>query len=107
MTLASDILDETDGKICKHCLGRKLSKTIEGTNNIERADKVCDELNINLDDVECVICNNLFDKLDDELYKKIDDKINQLGIEFETFLVGSQIDKDIQKEMRNCLKNSI
>lgn len=95
--LAKQILDETDGKICKHCLGRKLSKTIEGTDNIDRANKVCAELDINLDDADCVICNNLFDKLDDELYKKIDDKINQLGIEFDTFLVGSQIDKKIQK----------
>ena len=97
MSLASDILKETDGKICKHCLGRKLSITIEGTNNIERADKVCEELNINLDDAECVICDNIFDKLDDELYDKIDAKISQLGVEFDTFLVGSQIPKDIQK----------
>ena len=95
--LAKSILDETDGKICKNCLGRKLSKTIEGTNNIERADKVCSELGIDLDGVECVVCDNLFDKLNEDLYKKIDDKINQLGIEFETFLVGCQIDKDIQK----------
>ena len=95
--LAKKILEETDGKICKSCLGRKLSKTIDGANNIERADKVCEELDINLDDVDCVICDNLFDKLDDDLYKKIDDKINQLGIEFNTFLVGSKIDKDIQK----------
>ena len=97
MKLASDILKETDGKICKHCLGRKLSKTIEGTNNIERADKVCEELDINLDDVDCVICDNIFHKLDDKLYDKIDAKINQLGVEFDTFLVGSQIPKDIQK----------
>ena len=97
MRLAKQILDETDGKICKHCLGRKLSKTIEGTNNIERADKVCEELNINLDDVDCVICDNIFNKLDDDLYKKIEEKINQLDIEFDTFLVGSQIPKDIQK----------
>ncbi len=95
--LAKQILDECGGKICKHCLGRKLSKTIEGNNNIERADKVCDEFNINLDNVDCVICDNVFDKLDDELYKKIDDKINQLGIEFDTFLVGSRLDGDIQK----------
>lgn len=95
--LAREILDITDGKICKNCLGRKLSRTIEGSNNIERAEKVCDELNINLDDSECVICDNLFDKLDDDLYKKIDDKINQLGIEFSTFLVGSKISKDIQQ----------
>ena len=97
MKLASDILKETDGKICKHCLGRKLSKTIEGTNNIERADKVCEELDIDLDNVDCVICDNIFDKLDDNLYDKIDAKINQLGVEFDTFLVGSQIPKDIQK----------
>ncbi|WP_296785391.1 tRNA pseudouridine(54/55) synthase Pus10 [uncultured Methanobrevibacter sp.] len=97
MRLAEDILNQTDGKICKHCLGRKLSKTIEGTNNIERADKVCEELGIDLDDVDCVICNNIFDKLDDDLYDKIDAKINQLGIEFNTFLVGSQIPKDIQE----------
>lgn len=97
MELASEILKETDGKICKHCLGRKLSKTIEGTNNIERADKVCDELNISLDDVDCAICGNIFDKLDEDLYDKIDAKINQLGVEFDTFLVGSQIPKDIQK----------
>lgn len=95
--LAKKILDETDGKICKNCLGRKLSKTIEGNNNIERAEKVCSELGINLNDADCVICDNLFDKLDDDLYKKIDVKLNQLGLEFETFLVGSQIDKDIQR----------
>ena len=96
--LARTILEETDGKICKNCLGRKLSKTIEGANNIERADKVCRELDINLDDADCAICNNLFDKLDDELYKKIDDKINHLGIEFDTFLVGSKLPKDVQQK---------
>lgn len=95
--LAEDILKETGGKICRHCLGRKLSKTVEGTNNIERADKVCEELDIDLRDADCVICDNLFDKLNDDLYEKIDDKINQLGIEFDTFLVGSQIPKDIQQ----------
>ena len=95
--LAKQIISETEGKICKNCLGRKLSKIIEGSNNVERADKVAEELDIDLDDVDCVVCDNLFDKLDDGLYKKIDDKINMLGIEFETFLVGSKISKDIQK----------
>lgn len=95
--LAKRILDETGGNICRNCLGRKLSKTVEGSNNIERADKVCEELDVNLDDAQCVICDNLFDKIDENLYEKIDKKINQLGIEFETFLVGCQIDKDIQK----------
>ena len=96
LELAKQILDECDGKICKNCLGRKLSKTVEGSNNMERADKVCNELGITLDG-ECIVCDNLFDKLNDDLYKKIDDKINQLGVEFDTFLVGSKISKDIQK----------
>ena len=95
--LAKQILDECDGKICRNCLGRKLSRTIEGANNIERADKVCDALGIDLKDSDCVICDNLFDKLDEDLYRKIDDKIDQLGIEFDTFLVGSKIPKDIQE----------
>ena len=96
LELAKQILDECDGKICKNCLGRKLSKTVEGSNNIERADKVTSELGITLDG-ECIVCDNLFDKLNDDLYKKIDDKINQLEVEFDTFLVGSKISKDIQK----------
>ena len=36
--------------------------------DIERAEKVCGELNINLDDVDCAICDNLFDKLNDDFY---------------------------------------
>ncbi len=96
--LAKQILDECDGKICRNCLGRKLSKTIEGTNNIERADKVAQELGIDLTGSECVVCDNLFDKLDDELYEKIDDKINELEVEFDTFLVGSKISKAIQQK---------
>ena len=95
--LAKQIISETDGKICKNCLGRKLSKTVEGSNNIERADKAAEELGIDLDNVDCAVCNNLFDKLDEDLYEKIDDKINRLGVEFETFLVGSKISKDIQE----------
>ena len=95
--LAKQILDECNGRICKNCLGRKLSKTIEGANNIERADKVAQELGIDLTDNECVVCDNLFDKLDDGLYEKIDDKIIELEVEFDTFLVGSKISKEIQQ----------
>lgn len=98
MYLASEILKKTDGKICRHCLGRKLSKTVAGTNNIERAKKVESELNINLDNIECSICDNIFERLDGELFKKIDDKINQLEVEFDTFLVGSKIPEEIQKK---------
>ena len=94
--LAKKILDECDGKICNHCLGRKLSKIMEGTGNIDRAKRISEELGINQDDSECVICNNIFDKINDDLYDKIQAKVNQLGLEFETYLVGSQISKDIK-----------
>ena len=30
MQIVEEILKKTDGKICKHCLGRMLSKTIDG-----------------------------------------------------------------------------
>ncbi len=43
-----------------------------------------------------MICDNIFDKIDDELFKKVYDKIDFLNIEFDTFLVGSRIDKEIQ-----------
>ena len=66
--LAEEILRETDGRICKNCLGRKLSKTVGGANNIERADKVCQELGVDLNGVECSVCDNLFDKINDDLF---------------------------------------
>ena len=95
--LAKRILEETDGKICSHCLGRKMSKAIEGNDNVDRALKISKELNIDLDNKGCVICGNVFDKIDDELFQKIYDKIDFLAIEFDSFHVGSRIDKEIQK----------
>ena len=53
MQLLEEILEKTDGKICKHCLGRMLSKTIDGEDNVSRAES----LNLDLDFEECIICN--------------------------------------------------
>ena len=92
--LAKQILEETNGQICKHCLGRKLSHIVEGRDNIERGEKIFKDLG--LKQTSCVICDNIFDKIDDELFKKVYDKIDFLNIEFDTFLVGSRIDKEIQ-----------
>ena len=33
---AKKILDECEGKICNHCLGRKLSKIVDGNDNVDR-----------------------------------------------------------------------
>ena len=94
LELARKILEKTDGNICKHCLGRKLSKTIDGKNNVDRSDQILKALNYEISD-SCNICNNIFNKLDDELYDKIYHKIDYLGVEFDKFYVGSKISKDI------------
>ena len=93
--LAKQILEETNGQICKHCLGRKLSHIVEGDDNIERGDKIFADLELKEPD-NCVICENIFDKVNDDLFKKVYDKIDFLNIEFDTFLVGSRINKEIQ-----------
>lgn len=95
--LAKRILEETDGEICKHCLGRKLSKAFDGNDNVDRAEKISKELGIDLEGKKCSICGNIFDKIDDDLFEKIYDKIDFLSIEFDTFHVGSRIDKEIQR----------
>ena len=70
---------------------------MEGNDNVDRALKVSKELDIDQNGSECVICGNIFDKIDDNLLTKVYDKIDFLGIEFDSFHVGSRIDKSIQK----------
>ena len=100
MQLLEEILEKTDGKICKHCLGRMLSKTIDGEDNVSRAES----LNLDLDFEECIICNNVFDKINDELFTKIYDKLDFLKVEFDSFIVGSRIDKEIKKRDDEFIK---
>ena len=92
-SLVDEILEKTEGKICKHCLGRMLSKTVDGEDNVSRAES----LNLDLDFNDCIICNNIFDKIDDELFSKIYDKLDFLKVEFDSFIVGSSIDKEIKQ----------
>ena len=94
---AKELLELTEGNICNHCLGRKLSSLVKGENNLDRAEKISEELNINQDDADCVICGNIFDRIDDELFGKIYNKIEHLGVEFDTFLVGTSLDKAIKQ----------
>ena len=44
--LVKKILKETNGQICKHCLGRKLSHIVEGRDNINRGEKIFEDLEI-------------------------------------------------------------
>ena len=75
MQLLEEILEKTDGKICPHCLGRMLSKSVEGKDNVSRAESLDVELK-----GECIICGNIFDKIDDELFEKIYDKLDFLNV---------------------------
>ena len=100
MQFVEEILKKTDGKICKHCLGRMLSKTIDGKDNVSRAES----LNIELKDDECVICGNIFNKIDEELFKKIYGKLDFLKVEFDSFIVGSRIDKEIKQRDEEFIK---
>ena len=95
---AKELLELTEGNICNHCLGRKLSSLVKGDDNLDRAEKISEELNINQDDADCVICGNIFDRIDDELFGKIYNKIEHLGVEFDTFLVGTSLDKAIKQK---------
>lgn len=94
---AKELLELTEGNICNHCLGRKLSSLVKGEDNLDRAKKISEELNINQDDADCVICGNIFDRINDELFDKIYNKIERLGVEFDTFLVGTSLDKAIKQ----------
>ncbi len=94
LKLANDILTKTDGNLCSHCLGRKLSKTIDGRNNVDRSQQVLKALGCELSG-QCSVCDNIFTKLNDELYNRIYKKIESLGLEFTTFHIGSKIPKDI------------
>ena len=95
---AKELLELTEGNICNHCLGSKLSSLVKGDYNLDRAEKISEELNINQDDADCVICGNIFDRIDDELFGKIYNKIEHLGVEFDTFLVGTSLDKAIKQK---------
>ena len=79
--LVKKILKETNGQICKHCLGRKLSHIVEGRDNINRGEKIFEDLEIP-EPENCVVCGNIFDKINDDLFKKIYDKIDFLNVEF-------------------------
>ena len=101
MQLVEEILQKTDGKICRHCFGRMLSKTIDGKDNPSRAES----LNLDLNEDECIICGNIFKKIDDKLFDKIYDKLDFLKVEFDSFVVGSRIPKEIQQKDEKFIKS--
>ena len=97
ITKAKELLDITNRKICKHCFGRKLSTLLHDDDNIKIANNVLDVLQKDLDSDECVVCDNIFDKIDNYLFERVYNKIDYLGVEFDVFMVGTTIPKEIKQ----------
>lgn len=116
---AMDLIELTNENICDHCLGRKFSDKIEAENNQERGKILRKEIAIsnnfsNLEKYEkygkngkyekCPICEDILLKIDENLkneaiLEKIIAKIEYLDLEFNNFLLGSKIPKEmLQKD---------
>lgn len=99
MEKALKILDLTNGNICPRCLGRNFSCDMEASDNLVRGEYIQKNLNDKctdcITDAKCFICDDLFHKIDNELIEYISSKLEDSNMEFETFLVGSRVNKDI------------
>ena len=96
---AQELIDYTDGKICNHCLGRKFSDCVEGNGNEDRGIKIRESLNLNPYSIDggekCIICNDLFEDIHSKVLDLVNEKIEQLKVEFDTFVVGCKLPKEI------------
>ena len=101
---AQELIDYTNGKICNHCLGRKFSDCVEGNGNEERGVKIREALNLepylpttddNNRNEKCVICNDLFEDINTKVLYLVNEKIEFLKVEFDTFVVGCKLPKEI------------
>lgn len=92
---AQELIDYTDGKICNHCLGRKFSDCVEGNGNEDRGIKIRESLNLEAYDGECEICHNIFNYIENDVLDLVNEKIELLKVEFDTFVVGCKLPKEI------------
>ncbi len=106
---AKKLMEITNGNICNHCLGRKFSESIEGSENMEKGKIIREKLDINdynptkqhiNSGSSCELCDDIFMKIDylkneKIIINKVKDKINYLNLEYNDFLLGSKISGDI------------
>ena len=93
---AEELINFTNGKICNHCLGRKFSDCVEGNGNEERGIKIRQALKLeSYNDEECEICHNIFKYIEDDVLDLVNEKIDFLKVEFDTFVVGCKLPKEI------------
>ena len=94
---ASSLIELTNGNICNHCLGRKFSDVVEGNGNVERGEKIRKALELPEydEEIECGICRDIFKEIDSRLLDLVCEKIDFLEVEFDTFVVGCKLPKEI------------
>lgn len=99
---ALKIMNLTGGRICSRCLGRNFSHDVDAPDNLVRGEYIQKNLieadGSTLDcpiDVKCFICGDIFQGINNDLIEYIFNNLKDSGIEFETFLVGSRLKKDI------------
>ena len=96
LSKAEELINFTDGKICNHCLGRKFSDCVEGNGNEDRGIKIRETLDMEAyDGDECEICHNIFDYIEKDVLDLVNEKIDLLNVEFDTFVVGCKLPKEI------------
>ena len=95
LSKAEELINSTDGRICNHCLGRKFSDCVEGDGNEDRGIKIREALDMEAYDGECEICHNIFDYIEKDVLDLVNEKINLLNVEFDTFVVGCKLPKEI------------
>lgn len=94
---ASSLIELTNRNICNHCLGRKFSDVVEGNGNVERGEKIRKALELPEydEDTKCDICSDIFKEIDSSLLDLVCEKIDFLEVEFDTFVVGCKLPKEI------------
>ena len=80
---AEELINYTNGNICNHCLGQ------------DRGIKIRESLNLEAYDGECEICHNLFNFIENDVLDLVNEKIELLNVEFDTFVVGCKLPKEI------------
>jgi tRNA pseudouridine synthase 10 len=78
--------------LCDHCLGRLFGKISTGLDNPSRGKAIREAIGLELDD-KCWLCEGLFDEI--EKFSQIIEEELEI-IEYESFLVGSKIDPEIE-----------
>ena len=103
---AEELIKYTNGNICNHCLGRKFSDCVEGDGNEDRGIRIRKALNLEpYDGRECEICHNIFKYIEEDVLDLVNEKIELLNVEFDTFVVGCKLPKEIVEKDQQISKS--